>query len=221
MCGRFTLRTPQNVLVTRFMLETTPSLFERYNVAPTQESLVVRAMDGHRQGVFMRWGLIPSWAKDSKIGASLINARAETIAEKPAYRTAFQRRRCLVPADGYYEWKREGKRKLPFLYERKDGAPFALAAVWDSWQGMETFSVLTTSANELAQEVHDRMPVILSELDYAPWLDDKVPAADLLPLLTPFPASDMTCRAVSPTVNNARNEGPECITPPPVNRTLW
>lgn len=199
-------------LAERFMVET--PLFEvraRYNIAPTQDTLVIRAHDGKREAAMLRWGLIPSWAKDTKMAASLINARSETVAEKPAFRSAFKKRRCLVPVDGYYEWLREGKAKLPHLYQMKDGEPFAFAALWESWQEVETFTVLTTAANELAAKVHDRMPVILGPLDCERWLAPESDPGDLAKLLGPYPATDMTDTPVSTHVNNARNEGPECV----------
>ncbi len=212
MCGRITLRTPMNLIVERFMLDSAPSTFvPRYNIAPTQTTLVVRADEGKHIAANLRWGLIPSWAKDAKIGVSMINARSETVAEKPAFRSAFKKRRCLVPVDGYYEWLREGKTKLPHLYQIKDGEPFALAGLWERWQEVETFTVLTTSANELAAKVHDRMPVILSPLDCERWLDPDSDPADLQKLLEPYPTDDMTDTPVSTFVNSSRNEGPECM----------
>jgi putative SOS response-associated peptidase YedK len=212
MCGRFTLRTPHNLLVERFMLATAPEWPPRYNIAPTQDTLVIRAQEGQRIATPRRWGLIPSWAKDPKIGNSLINARSETVAEKPTFRSAFKRRRCLIPANGYYEWKREGKLKLPHLYQVRGGEPFAFAGLWERWQELETFTVLTTIANELAAKVHDRMPVVLSLMDCDRWLDPDSDPAELVRLLEPYPAAEMTDTAVSTFVNNARNEGPECMT---------
>ena len=213
MCGRITLRTPANLLVERFMLGSVPDLQPRYNIAPTQEVLIVRAIDGQREGTMMRWGLIPSWAKDPRIGSSMINARCETIAEKPAFRTAFKRRRCLVPVDGYYEWKSQGKTKIAHLYEHAGGEPFALAGIWESWQSMCTFSILTTAANALAATIHDRMPVILGSEDCKRWLDPAAEATDLQPLLEPYPADMLQVREVGQHVNNARHEGPDCVAP--------
>jgi putative SOS response-associated peptidase YedK len=217
MCGRFTLRTPQSVLVPEFMAEF-PVIVPRYNIAPTQETVVVRLdEDGQRVAVPMKWGLIPSWAKDAKIAASLINARGETVAEKPAFRAAFKRRRCLIPADGYYEWLREGKQKLPHLYQIEQGKPFAFAGLWERWNDIETFTVVTTSANDLAAKVHDRMPVILSKLDRERWLEPSAEPAELTKLIEPYPAADMTDTPVSTHVNNARHEGPECLASPNAN----
>jgi putative SOS response-associated peptidase YedK len=221
MCGRFTLRTPLGLLVEQFLAEPAPALqlALRYNVAPTQHVPVVRLDAGRRQLTTMHWGLIPSWAKDPKVGYSTINARADTLAAKPAFRTAFKKRRCLVLADGYYEWLREGKQKLPYLYEVDGGRPFAFAGLWEQWWGenregppLESCTIVTTSANELARNVHDRMPVILDEADQAAWLDpQQQDAAALAHLFDPFPADRMTIRPVSVYVNNARNEGPQCL----------
>ena len=188
MCGRYTLRTPLNVLAQQFLFELgdLPADFElkpRYNIAPTQTVAAVRRLEagGPRQLALLHWGLIPSWAKDAKLAASTINARGETLAEKPAFRTAFARRRCLVLADGYFEWKAEGKKKLPLLFQLKSGQPFAFAGLWERWRGpagtpedappLESCTIVTTSANSLSANVHDRMPVILDPADYDLWLD--------------------------------------------------
>jgi putative SOS response-associated peptidase YedK len=175
----------------------------RYNIAPSQDVLAVRNADGKRELVALRWGLIPSWAKDAKL--SQINARADTAHEKPMFRSAFKKRRCLVLADGYYEWLREGKTRQPHAYEVDGGKTFAIAGLWEEWQGQQTCALLTTDANELAAQVHDRMPVILDPDDYSAWL-----AGEQIPLV-PFPADRMTVRSVGVYVNNARNEGPECL----------
>jgi putative SOS response-associated peptidase YedK len=213
MCGRFTLRAKLNLLLDQFAAELheTRTFDPRFNIAPTQEVLALRHP---RQLVALRWGLIPSWAKDAKIASSTINARAETVADKPAFRSAFARRRCLVLADGYYEWLRAGQAKRPYLYEMEDRRPFAMAGLWESWQGIETCTVITTDANELAGKVHDRMPVILPPEEYALWLDPEFQdRGKLLSLLAPFPADEMTARPVSPFVNNARHQGEACIAP--------
>lgn len=219
MCGRFTLRTKLNVLLDQFAAELgeTKTFDARYNIAPTQEVLAIRHP---RQLVALRWGLIPSWAKDAKIASSTINARGDTVADKPAFRSAFKKRRCLVLADGYYEWLKDGKAKLPHLYEMDDGRPFALAGLWERWGGpdgntpVETCSLITTDANELAAKVHDRMPVILPPDEYDLWLDPEFQDRDkLLSMLRPFPADEMTVRPVSTFVNNARNQGEACVAP--------
>jgi putative SOS response-associated peptidase YedK len=222
MCGRFTLRTPQGVLIDQFAAQLAGplQLAMRYNIAPTQSIPVVRLHDGQRELTTMRWGLIPSWAKDTKVGFSGINARADTVATKPAFRAAYKKRRCLVLAGGYYEWVTEGKAKLPQLYEIDGGKPFAFAGLWEQWWGadkasddpLESCTIITTDANELARKVHDRMPVILDPPDYDAWLD---PAnQDVAYMLDQIPADRMTVRPVSTFVNNARHGGAECIAPP-------
>ena len=218
MCGRFTLRTPLPVLARQFEFGLgNAQLSLRYNVAPSQDVATVRLADGKRQLALLRWGLIPSWAKDAKIGYSTINARSDTVATKPAFRSAYKSRRCLVLADGYYEWLRVGKTKQPYLYEVNGGKPFAFAGLWESWRGsaapntpaVESCTILTTDPNELARKVHDRMPVILEPSDYSVWLNPDT--SDVGYLLAPFAADAMTAKPVSTFVNNARNEGPECI----------
>jgi putative SOS response-associated peptidase YedK len=213
MCGRFTLRTPMTVLIRQFQIDlgADQQLPLRFNVAPTQDIPVVRYTDDGRELTLMRWGLIPSWSKDPKSGPLLINARSETAAEKPAFRSAFKTRRCLIPADGFYEWKKAGNKKQPYYFRLTDGQPFAFAGLWEKWQVIESCTILTTEANELAAQMHDRMPVILSPNDYAEWLDPL--AKEPGKLLTPFPASEMSAIPVNPIVNNARNEGPACIEP--------
>lgn len=217
MCGRFNLHSRMNLLLQQFAVEDAPTeLLPRYNVAPSQDVLVIRQQDGRRRIDPMRWGLIPAWAKDPKVGYTMINARSETAAEKPSFRAAMKYRRCLIPADGFYEWKREGKNKQPYLFRRADELPFAFAGLWEGWdQGtgpIETCTILTTSANELMATIHDRMPVILSPNDYATWLNpDERDAAKLTYLFEPIPADDFVAYPVNPIVNNARNEGPQCM----------
>lgn len=214
MCGRFTLRSELNMLLDQFAVELAEALEwePRYNIAPSQDVLAVRVAEQKRELVKLRWGLIPSWAKDARLAQ--INARADTAATKPMFRAAYKRRRCLVLADGYYEWLREGKAKRPFLHEVAGGKPFAFAGLWESWdepQGkfpLESCAILTTAANELAAQVHDRMPVILEQEDYADWL-----TGEQVPLVS-FPADRMTVRPVSQYVNNARNQGPQCVAGP-------
>ncbi len=187
----------------------------RYNVAPTQEVAAVRQVDGKRQLALFRWDLIPSWAKDTKIASSTVNARGDTVATKPAFRTAYKRRRCLMLADGYYEWLRVGKLKQPYLYEVDGGKPFALAGLWEQWLGtgdqdappLESCSLITTEANKLAQEVHDRMPVILDPVNYDAWLNPE--SGDVACMLAPFDADRMAARPLS--TYNARKQGPECV----------
>jgi putative SOS response-associated peptidase YedK len=224
MCGRYTLRTPLAVLAKQFEFELRDSLPEfgpLFNIAPTQEVAAVRAgEDGRRELALLHWGLIPSWAKDAKRAFSMIMARADSVATKPAFRSAFKRRRCLILADGYYEWLHRGKAKLPYLYEVDGGAPFAFAGLWESWRGpeanngpaLESCALITTEANELTPEVHDRMPVIVDPADHVRWLDPAIQDADeLLDLLIAFPAERMTARPVGTYVNNVRNQGPKCV----------
>lgn len=222
MCGRFTLRTNLNLIAEQFGVPKQLELIPRFNIAPTQQVAVVRMHDGQRQLATLRWGLIPSWAKDLKIGYSTINARCDSLATKPAFRAAFKKRRCLVLADGYYEWLAQGKVKQPYLYEVDGGRPFAFAGLWEQWWGpekkdeppLESCTIVTTDANELAHKIHDRMPVILEARDYDAWLDaNNQDAESLKHLYDPFPTDRLTARPVNPIVNNARNETPECVTP--------
>jgi len=223
MCGRFTLRTPSNVLLEQFLLSVEPELAPRYNIAPTQPVAVVR-LDPHREGrqlAMLRWGLIPSWAKDPAMGNRMINARGETVAEKPAFRSAFKRRRCLVLADGYYEWQKRGREKQPYHIRLRDDRPFAFAGLWETWKGVadgpltgpiESCTIITMAANELTREIHDRMPVILHPKDHDLWLDPAVQDRDrLTPLLRPFDSDRMIAEPVSSHVNNPRNDDPRCV----------
>jgi putative SOS response-associated peptidase YedK len=221
MCGRFTLRAPASVLAEQFALFEVPPFTPRFNIAPSQPVPVVRLapeqLDPRRELVWLRWGLIPSWAKDRTIGNRMINARAETVAEKPAFRAALRRRRCLVAADGFYEWQRTGKRKQPYFIRLRDDRPFAFAGLWESWEGpdcvqIESCTLLTTEPNELMRPIHNRMPVILLAQHYQQWLDTTVQEPEqLLPLFRPYPAGEMTAEPVSTFVNSPANEGPECI----------
>jgi putative SOS response-associated peptidase YedK len=217
MCGRFAQKSSAKKVSKQFKVEEVPPLVERYNVAPTQSVLVVREPDA-REAVFLKWGLVPRWAKDPAIGNKLINARSETVTEKPSFREAFARRRCLVPMEGFYEWARRGDSKRPFYFHMRDGEPFAVAALWESWEGggelLETCTLLTTGANELLAGYHDRMPVILRPEDYDLWLDAGVRSAErLLPLLRPYPREAMTAYAVSRMVNSPSNDNPRCVEP--------
>src|SRR5215207_8744699 len=207
MCGRFAQRSPARKVAKQFKVEEVPPLAERYNVAPAQTVLAVREASDGREATLLKWGLVPRWAKDSGLGNKLINARAETVAEKPSFREAFARRRCLVPLDGFYEWSRRGERKHPFYFHMRDGEPFAAAGLWERWEGeggpLETCTLLTTEANGLLAPYHDRMPVILRPEDYDLWLDTGVRSAELLrPLLRPYPHEEMSADAVSPWVNS-------------------
>jgi putative SOS response-associated peptidase YedK len=221
MCGRYLLNTPREAIARWFDGDIPPVLEARYNIAPSQEVPVVRASASGqgREFAMVRWGLIPSWAKEISFGAHTINARAETIAEKPTYRAAFRRRRCLVPADGFYEWKKVGKEKQPHAIRPADGNPIAFAGLWERWQpaggeAIESMTIITTQANELLRPLHERMPVILPRERYSIWLDPHLDnPADLLPLLTSYPDEKLTLYRVSSWVSNARHEGEKCLTP--------
>ena len=217
MCGRYSLTSNISELQGRFgFVMDAPAPSPRYNIAPTQSVLAV-VNDGQRRGAMMRWGLVPSWAKDVKVGAKMINAVSETAAAKPAFRSAFRRRRCLVLADGFYEWRREGKQRVPMYFSQKSGEPMAFAGLWESWQSpggelIRSCAILTTAANELMAPVHHRMPVILSAETEPLWLDPMTETPDTLePLLLPAPPELLDVREVSPKVNNVRNDGPDCI----------
>jgi putative SOS response-associated peptidase YedK len=217
MCGRFTLRTPKERIKREFQLGEEPAVEARFNIAPTQSILAVRQREDEREAVLLKWGLIPSWARDDSMSARLINARSETVAEKPAFREAFKRSRCIIPADGFYEWKREGAGKQPFFFSLRDDRPFGFAGLWDKWRGqdgkvIESCTILTTEANEVLKDAHDRMPVILHPETYDQWLDDDLRVvASLKELLGPYPASEMTSYPVSAQVNNPRNQGEDLI----------
>lgn len=216
MCGRYTLRTPPADWAPTFDVEPPPDLQLRFNIAPTQEAPIVRLdAEGRREAVLARWGLIPSWADDPSVGSRMINARCETAATLPAFRQAFERRRCLVPADGFYEWRSEGKRKQPVYVCRVDRRPWAFAGLWESWRHqelrIESFTILTTDANPALQSLHTRMPVILHAADYPRWLDG--PTQDVAPLLRPYPESELTHFAVNPAVNRATYDAPDCLEP--------
>ena len=222
MCGRYMLSIVASRLSKLLGVDfAVMGLVARYNVAPAQPVVAVREWGGRREVVLLRWGLVPSWAKDVSIGNRMINARSETAYEKPAFQHAFKRRRCLIPADGFYEWRRlekgGGPGKQPYLITMADGAPFAMAGLWEHWQDaagneLETCTILTTSANERVGELHDRMPVILDPGDYGAWLTtehDEITAARSL--CRPYPAELMMHRPVSLYVNNAHHEGRRCI----------
>jgi putative SOS response-associated peptidase YedK len=232
MCGRFTLHASPEALATLFELPEPPELAPRYNIAPTQPIAIVRMDAGaeQREWTHVLWGLIPSWSKDPSIASRMINARAETAAEKPSFRAAMRRRRCLVPVDGFYEWRKEGKRKQPFYVTMQDDAAFAFAGLWEVWAGpdggvIESCTILTTEPNELMEAIHNRMPVIVAREDHDEWLAGGVElrppqVSALQHLLRPFPADNMKAHAVSQYVNNPRNEGEACIVPDPEGAAL-
>ena len=219
MCGRYTLTCTPEVLAEAFRLDATPDLQPRYNVAPSQGVACVRAglPSRKREAVTLRWGLIPSWAGDPAMRINLINARAETVAEKPSFRKSFQERRCLVLADGYYEWKREGARKQPYHIRLNSERPFAFAGLWDRWTGadgktIESCAILTTTPNERLASIHDRMPVMVPPTAYEPWLNPGLQdATHLVPFLTPYPADAMIAVPVSRWVNDPRVDDARCL----------
>ncbi len=224
MCGRYTLTTPLEGLRAVFLFEESPNLAARYNIAPTQEVPVIRrgVGDDSRHLALLRWGLIPSWAKEASIGSRMINARAESVAEKPAYRTAFRRRRCLIPADGFYEWQaRPSGPKQPYLISPVAGGPFAFAGLWERWtdkahgEPVESFTIVTTEANRRLAAIHHRMPVVLAPADHQAWLDPASSLDALLALLRPAPEDAFDAAPVSTRVNAVRNDDPSLIEPTP------
>jgi putative SOS response-associated peptidase YedK len=219
MCGRFTLTVSARVLADLFQIEELPNLEPRYNIAPTQPVLIVRVTAAsRREFAETRWGLIPSWAKDPKIGARMINARAETVAEKPSFRSAVRSRRCLIPADGFYEWRKVPGGKQPYLIRFADASPFAFAGLWERWPGgdggpVESCSIITTTPNRLVAEIHDRMPVIVPNQRHVDWLQPELPPQLLGELLVPHTSQGMEAIPVSKHVNSPANDDPMCITP--------
>ena len=223
MCGRYAIYGPisrANRDAIEFLGEEI-AFHPTFNAAPTQSLPVLRvSTERGRELALLRWGLVPSWAKDPAIGARMINARSETVSEKPAFRAAFRRRRCLVPMSGFYEWQKAGGRKVPHFARLLDTEIFAAAGLYEYWPGrdgaapVESYTILTTGANDLMRAVHDRMPVILHEGDYEAWLDPKNEKLEALSgLLTPFPAEKMRVYPISARVNNTRNDGPELVEP--------
>lgn len=221
MCGRFALSLSggDGDGEAEFGVALPAGFRPRYNIAPTQEVFVVIADDAGRRVETMRWGLIPAWADDPSIGNRLINARAESIFQKPSFKRAAQHRRCLVPADGFYEWQRQGGRKVPHFVRLRSGRPFGFAGIWDAWRSPEGESVLsctivTTEANDLLKPIHDRMPVIVPKDDEATWLDPKSrDRAQLASILQPYPSAEMEAYPVSTLVNAPANDVPECLRP--------
>jgi len=220
MCGRYTLTASLEEIATQFAVEDPPLFKSRYNIAPSQNVAVVRLKPviSQRELVTLRWGLIPSWAKDPKIAYSTINAKAETVAEKPAFRSAFRKRRCLIPASGFYEWQQEGKQKQPMYIRLRDRRPFAFAGLWEHWEPkegapIESCTIVTTDANEFMLPIHNRMPVILDSQDYDQWLDPTAQIDHLRTLLKPYAADEMEAYAVSKMVNNPRNDILQCVDP--------
>lgn len=217
MCGRYELHTHPAALALAFGLAYPPTLTARYNIAPMQTVPIVRHnAAGERELLQVRWGFVPRWSKDPAIGARMINARAETVAERPAFRNAFLRHRCLVPADGFYEWRRTAHGKQPMRIARSDGEPFGMAGLYERWlspdgEVLDTCTILTTQANARLRGIHDRMPVIVPPHDYARWLDATQP--DVTDLFAPAADDAMVAHAVSARVNAVRNDDPALIEP--------
>ena len=221
MCGRFTNKAKPEQIKKEFKVgRINPTIFElRYNIAPTQLIPAVLESDGERIIDELRWGLIPSWAKDESIGNKLINARAETLAEKPSFRNAFRSHRCIIPASGFYEWAKKGTgAKQPYYFYLKDKDVFGFAGLYEEWTNketgelLETCTIITTEANEVLEPVHDRMPVILKAENYDQWLDPKeTDTGRLEKLLVPYPAEEMASHAVSRAINNPSVDSPELI----------
>ena len=233
MCGRYRLSRRKQLVEEYFDAGSDePDWTPRYNIAPTQPVPVIRQnpQEPRRELSLMRWGLIPSWAKDPSVAAQMINARSETAATKPAFRDPLTNRRCLIPADGFYEWLRRGKAKQPYCFEVNDGELFAFAGLWDGWkdpigQWIKSCSILTTTPNAVTSSVHDRMPVILDRADYDLWLDPGMTnVAAISEMLKPFDATRMRCYPVSSRVNHVANDDADCSAPVALTQTqarLW
>ena len=220
MCGRYSLTPDLDQLQLRFRFKAGDMDYRpRYNVAPTQEVLTVTSDGIENRAQFMKWGLIPFWAKDPSIGQRMINARAETVVEKASFRQAFQKRRCLVVADGFYEWRKDGKTKVPMRIIARSGEPFGFAGLWETWKSpngelVKSCTIITTTPNEVMEPIHNRMPVILSRDAEAGWMDHaNFDAAQLRELLVPYPAEDMTAYEVSALVNSPKNDLLDCLAP--------
>ncbi|MNC34016.1 putative SOS response-associated peptidase YedK [compost metagenome] len=221
MCGRYTITVTLEELMEMFGADDAVGdglLLPRFNIAPTQAGPAIISHGGRSRMGQLRWGLIPSWAKDEKIGFQTINAKAETVQDKPAFRTSFQKKRCLIPADGYYEWQQQGSTKQPYRIVLKDRPVFAFAGLYDTWTSpdgkkISTYTIITTTANALTEKLHPRMPVILPREHQNHWLDSTASPAALMSLLVPYEPSRMELYPVSPAVGNVRNEGPELIRP--------
>jgi putative SOS response-associated peptidase YedK len=218
MCGRFALKNPQAIKAAFEVGELPEGLAPRYNIAPSQNVAIIRISPAGRSVFMAHWGLIPSWTKELNKSYSTINARADTVDTKPTYRGPFKHHRCLIPADGFYEWQEEGGIKIPHHIGRQDGEPFAMAGLWDVWKGPEgdvlSCSIIVTEANPFMKKLHDRMPVILDPGDYEQWLDpDNKDTAKLKQLLVPETGNRLVEWPVSRLLNNPRNEGPKCARP--------
>lgn len=217
MCGRYTVTSVPEALRALFRYAEQPNFPPRYNIAPTQPIAVVRLMEGKRQFALVRWGLLPSWVKDPAAFSLLINARGESVCDKPAFRNAMKRRRCLIPADGFYEWQAAGPRKQPFYVRARSGAPLAFAGLWETWTGpngeeMETAAIVTTKANRTLSPIHDRMPVIVPPEAFDLWLDGAtVDAKTAEALIRPAPDDLLEAYPVSTAVNRTANDNPKLL----------
>ncbi len=214
MCGRFILKRPERVKFDRIDRSVFDGIIPRYNIAPSQNILTVVERAAQREATFLQWGLIPSWSKEPK---GFINARVETIEDKPSFKESFQRRRCLIVADGFYEWERIGKISQPYFFQMKDGEPFVFAGIWDRWGdskgSINSCAIITTTANELLAQIHTRMPVILRPESFDLWLSDQSRSADLKDLLTPFSSDLMTSHPVGYEVNDTKADDESLLRP--------
>lgn len=219
MCGRYTVTSAPEAIRALFRYEERPNFPPRYNIAPTQPIAIVRLIDGQRQFALVRWGLLPSWVKDPKTFSLLINARGESVSTKPAFRAAMKRRRCLIPADGFYEWKPVGGRKQPYYVRAKSGEPIAFAGLWETWTGpngeeLDTAAIVTTGANRTLLPIHDRMPVIVPQDAFDLWLNtDEVDARTAEAVIHPAPDNLLEAYPVSTAVNRTANDNPKLLEP--------
>jgi len=227
MCGRYTLTAEPEVIQKTFDLDTVPDMRPRYNIAPSQKVPVI-TNNQPKSLSFFQWGLIPSWSKDPSIGSRMINARSETLDQKPSFKQAFAKRRCLVPIDGFYEWRKEGNQKYPMYVHLKERELFAAAGLWETWktpegENLHTCTIITAEPNELVSQFHHRMAVILSSENYATWLADDTPADALKSLFEPYPPEKMAAYEVSKMVNNTANDSPQLIEPyqAPTQKSLF
>jgi len=218
MCGRYAVTTAPEAMRALFRYLEQPNFPPRYNVAPTQPVAIVRMVEGEREFALVRWGLIPAWVKDPRGFSLLINARGESVLDKPAFRNAMKRRRCLFPADGFYEWKREGDRKQPYFVRLKSGQPMALAGLWETWSGpngeeLETAAIVTTAASRSIAHIHDRMPVVVAPEAFDFWLDPNVDAQTAAAVIAPAPDAALEAYEVSSAVNRTANDSPDLLEP--------
>jgi len=218
MCGRFAVTVSASIIASHFNVAESIEFFPTYNITPSQQIPVIAFKDGHRILSFMRWGLIPQWAKDEKIGYRMFNARSETVFGKAAFCAAVKSRRCLIPASGFFEWKKTGKHNQPFYVTVRHRELFSFAGLWESWrksadETITSCSILTTRANDLVARIHDRMPVIIAPEEYDKWIMAGAGADELKQLLQPFSARAMEAYPVSQAVNNPRHTGVDCIAP--------